>query len=376
MKKIIAIFTFVLISAALLAISVSASETSFNIDSEYSSFFEDLPEGIDGRLPSNVNGNDPVHDAESLTTWDFLLGFIGSGVVSAFKQILPMFVKLLGLILISAVVSSFRNSLEPKTSKILAFCQCAAASVVLVTMHGDTLLLVSKHLTDLMALVNLMTPITVTLYAAGGNVASAGVSASAMTVFMNFCQNILAKTVIPFCGICLSLTTVSALTPSLGLGGFINLIKRYYTRTLTFMMSILCAILAAQSAIAAGSDSISLRAAKFVAGSTIPVIGGSVSESMRTLAASITLLRRAFGVTGIVLIALLTLPVIILLLVTKAIIGISASAAELLGCDNEKRLLNGISDIYGSLTAVVTAVSLMFVFMLTLLAVSGTALMN
>ncbi len=360
---------------AVFFVFSSAAET-FNIDEEYSDFFSEVPISVENDLPEEVTGNDPVKDAESLTSWNFLLGFLGETLSKQLKNLLPTFVKLLGLILLSSVFSTFRNSLEPKTSKMLGFCQGAAVSVILVLMQSDTLTLISEHLSSLMSLVNTMTPITVLLYASGGNVAGAGVSASAMTVFMNFCQNILAKTIIPFSAICLCLTVVSSLSDGLGLGGFISLIKRYYTRTLTFMMSILCAILGMQSAIASGSDSISLRAAKFVAGSTIPVVGGSVSESMRTLAASITLLRRAFGITGIVLIALLTLPVIVLLLLTKAIMGIAASAAELMGCENEKRLLTGISDIYGCLTAVVTAVSLMFIFMLTLLAVSATALIN
>ena len=369
MKKLILLLSVMFFSVLFV---YSSSAEGFDIDEEYSEFFEKVPDG----MPDEITRTDPVSDAETLTAWDFLLGFLGDSLASQLKNLLPTLVKLMGIILLSSVLSAFRASLEPKTSKMLGFCQCAAVSVILVLMQTDTLELISKYLSDLMILVNAMTPVTVLLYASGGNVAGAGVSASAMTVFMNFCQNILAKTVVPFSAICLSLTVVSALSPGIGLSGFISLIKRYYTRTLTFMMSVLCAILAMQSTIAAGSDSVSLRAVKFVAGSTIPVVGGSVSESMRTLAASISLLRRAFGITGIILIAILTLPIILLLLLTKAILGITASAAELLGCENEKRLLTGLSDIYGALTGVVTAVSLMFVFMLTLLAVSSTALVN
>lgn len=373
MKKLI-LFLSVMLIAGVFAFPSSAE--GFNIDEEYSDFFSELPNDAESLLPDSITGTDPVTDAEALTSWDFLLGFFGQSISEQLKALIPTLVKLTGIILFSSVISVFRNSLEPKTSKILGFCQCASVAVILALMQTDMLSLVSEHLSSLMALVNTMTPVTVLLYASGGNVAGAGVSASAMTVFMNFCQNILAKTVVPFCAICLSLTVVSSLSSGLGLGGFLSLIKRCYTRALTFMMSILCAILAMQSAIAAGSDSISLRAAKFVAGSAIPVVGGSVSESMRTLAASITLLRRAFGVTGIILIAVITIPVIILLLLTKAVLGIAASVAELMSCENEKRLLNGISEIYGSLSAVVTAVSLMFVFMLTLLAVSATAITN
>ena len=108
-----------------------------------------------------------------------------------------------------------------------------------------------------------------------------------MTVFLSLCENLLGKTLLPFVGCCLCL--IAAATSGVELSGLLSLIKRWYTTALCFLMSILCAILAGQSAIAAGQDSISLRAAKFVAGSSIPVIGGSVGESRKTLAASVSL---------------------------------------------------------------------------------------
>ena len=368
--KIAVFFAFILLFCLTFTPKLSAEEPS----EEYSNFFGSLPDEIKDALPENVNGGDPEADAKKITSWDFLLSALGGGVSDGFRRIIPTFCALLGLILISSVIGTVKTSLEPKTANILGLCSSSAIAVAFVSLQIGTVRAVAEYLADLLTLVNSMTPVVVLLYASGGNVAGASVSSVAMSVFMGFCENILGKTVIPFSGICLCLITVTTVTPEVGLDRLITLIKNTYTKTVTFLMSVFCAILAAQTAIAAGSDSISLRAVKFFTGSTIPVVGGSVNESMRMLAGSIGLLKKSFGITAIIIIALLTLPVIVMLLLSRFALNLAASAADLLHCPTERKLLDGISGVYGMLIAVVTACSLMFVFLLTLFTLSATAL--
>lgn len=368
--KITLFCIFILLFCLVLGFAASAEEPS----EEYSNFFGSLPDSIKDALPENVDGSDPEADTKAITSWDFLLSALGGGISNGFRRIIPTFCAILGLVLIASVIGTFKSSLEPKTANILGLCSNSAIAVAFVFLQMGTLHAVTEYLSDLMKLVNTITPVTVVLYASGGNIAGASVSATAMSVFINFCENILAKTVIPFSGACLCLITVSSVAPDVGLDRLIRLIKNTYTKTVTFLMSLFCAILAAQSAIAAGSDSVSLRAIKFVTGSTIPIVGGSVNESMRMLAGSIGLLKKCFGITGIIIIAMLTIPVITMLLLSRFAINLSASAAELLHCPSERKLLDGISGVYGMVIAVVTACSLMFIFILTLLTLSATAI--
>ena len=278
--KISAFFIFILLFCHAFTSTVSAEEVS----EEFSDFIGSLPDGIKDSLPENVNGNDPESDAKKITSWDFLLSALGGGIADGFRRIIPTFCALLGLILISSVMGTLKTSLEPKTANVLGMCGSSVIAVVFVSLQIATVHTVAEYLTDLLTLVNSMTPAVVVLYASGGNVAGASVSASAMSVFMSFCENVLARTVVPFSGICLCLVTVTAVAPDIGLDRLIALVKNVYTKSVTLLMSLFCAILAAQSAIAAGSDSISLRAVKFVTGSAIPIVGGSVNESMKLLA--------------------------------------------------------------------------------------------
>ena len=336
----------------------------------YDEFVSSLPPGVAEKLPT---GDDVIEDADGISSWEFLLGALGAFLGDGLKNALPLLCRLLGLLLISAVAAAASSSFDGRTAELLSMISSCGVCSAVIFFQLDSLLAVSTYLSDLTTLVNGMTPVVLTLYASGGNVAGASVSTGAMTVFLALCENLLGKTLLPFVGCCLCLS--AAASSGMELSGLLSLIKKWYASALCFIMSLLCAILAGQSAIAAGQDGISLRAAKFVAGSSIPIVGGSVGESMKTLSASVSLLRKCFGVTGVVLIALLTLPTLISLLLTRAVFGICASLAELLRAEREKRLLNELSGIYGSLAAVVSACSLMFVFLLTLLSKSATALL-
>ncbi len=365
---------FLLATLILLAFFCPRASADEVFDGQYSDFFEGLPHDVSESLPDNDYGNDAAADAEILTSWHFWIEILGALVGDGLRSAVPMLCGILGLLLIAALLKTVSSSLEEKTAGLLELGSGCALATATVFLQLGILRGVVSYLSDLTLLVNGMTPVVLTLYASGGNVASAGVSAGALTLFLNVCENLLKRSILPFAGCCMCLSSAQACGAGLGFSGLISLIKKSYTTALTFLMTLFCFLLGAQNIIAAGSDSLGLRAAKFVVGSSIPVVGGSVGESMKTLSAGISMLRRAFGMTGVVLIALLTLPTLLTLLLTRTVMSVGAAAADMLGTQREKQFLNELSGLYGCLAAVVTACSLMFVFVLILLANSVTAL--
>ncbi len=365
-------FSFaVLTILSVFCMRVGADEV---FESQYADFFGSLPSDVEDNLPDSDYGGDAVSDAERLSAWQFWAELLGSLVGNGLRSVLPMLCGILGLLLVSSLLRAVSSSLDERTAGLLGLGSGCAVATAIVFLQLGILRGVVSYLSDLTLLVNGMTPIVLTLYASGGNVASAGVSAGAFTLFLNVCENLLKTSILPFAGCCLCLSAAQACGAGLGFSGLVGLIKKTYTTALTFMMALFGFLLGAQNIIAAGSDSLGLRAARFVAGSSIPVVGGSVGESMKTLSTGISMLRRAFGVTGIVLIALLTLPTLMTLLLARTVMNVGAAAADMLGLGREKHFLNELSGIYGSIAAVVSVCSLMFVFILILFANSATAL--
>ena len=59
------------------------------------------------------------------------------------------------------------------------------------------------------------------------------------------------------------------------------------------------------------------------------------------------------GVGGIVLLAYITLPTLVSLLLSRLALAVSASAAQMLGCARECKLLSELGSVYGFLTGAV-----------------------
>ncbi len=364
--------------AALLAVLIvfgfcfhASADVTDDISGDYGEFFDSAAGEFEGLLPDGADGDDPTADAEALTNWRYIFSAVGEVLGITLSKIIPMFCTLCGLLLLSAAVAAFRTAIAEKFAKILEFaCTCAIAACT-VALQYDTLAGAAEYINELGRLANMLFPLTVSLYAAGGNVAAASVSSGAYGIFLAIAENVLAKTVIPFASICTAFALSGSALTGVDLRAITGAIKKTYTTALGFIMMLFCAVTAAQSAIASGQDSLGLRAAKFFAGSAIPIVGGSVSESMRTLAASIGMLRKSIGISGIVMIFLLFLPTLTSLLLTRTACSLAAGLGAMLGCDRESALLTELASVYGYISAVLAGVSLMLIFMLTLLV--GTA---
>ncbi|MBQ8388022.1 MAG: hypothetical protein IJX46_03770 [Clostridia bacterium] len=366
---------FGLLFAALILIAFTLPcYAAEEIEIGYGEFVDELPNTLVDRLPSGDWGSDPSSDATSLVSWEHVSAEISEILGLGLGASLRILAVLMGLILISAAARSLCASFGGRSAALLELCTAGAVCAAAISLQYEILLGAADYLADLTLLMNAMLPVTVSLYAAGGNVATAGVSAGAFGIFLNLSENILATTVVPFSGICLAFALVGSMSGGLDLRSISGTFKRIYSTALSFIMMLFSAVMAAQTILASASDSISLRATKFVAGSVIPVLGGSVSESVKTLAAGIGALRKSVGICGIALIALLFLPVLVSLLLTRAVNGIAASFANMLGCDREGALLAELSSVYGYICGVLAVCSITFIFTLIMLINTGVAI--
>ena len=105
----------------------------------------------------------------------------------------------------------------------------------------------------------------------------------------------------------------------------------------------------------------------------IPVVGSTVGDSLRTLAASVSMLRSTVGTAGIVVLVLLLLPTLVSLLLSRLAFLASAGVADMLGVGTAGQLYREMSSVYGLLTAAAALSALIFVFALTVFALTSAA---
>lgn len=381
--KILLFFCTALLLLLPFSLSVSATDedgTSVGsaMPEEYHTWLESLPPDLSELLPEALfseSGSDVGEAVETMSDFSYLLKTVGELIGAEVSGCVGVLASVCGLLLLSAVLSALENAFKSTAVKqAFSFCTALVITLSILSQSYFCLEEVTRYFKNLNALTASFLPLNGILYAMGGNTATAVASSAGLSVYMTVLEELVGKTVLPFCGICMALALMGALDPALRTGGLLSTVKKNYTTALAFLMMLLLSMLAAQNTLGARSDSLAMRSIKFAAGNWIPVVGGSVAEMLRTIGAGVGYLRSAVGICGVLLVLFMLFPTLIKLFLLRITWQLSASAADLLGCDREKKLLEEFASILGYLIAAVSICSSVLLLSMILLAHCASAI--
>ncbi|MBE6589595.1 MAG: hypothetical protein E7643_05395 [Ruminococcaceae bacterium] len=337
----------------------------------YTDLTDTLPEEIRDLLPDGIfsDQSSEVEDsAMEAGSFSYLLETVLSLLGLKLGTCLRLLCSVTGILILSALCKAMGSSLRSEgVSRAFSLCTTLVLLLSLLLRGYESIANVKAYFSTLGSISATSVPLLGALYAMGGNVSTAVASSAGLTVFMSLMEGAVGQTVVPFCGICLSLSLVGALDPSLRTGTLLSTVKKNYTTVLTFLMMLLLTMLSSQTLLASRSDTLAMKSAKFAMSNVIPVLGGSASELLKTVGVGISYLRGTVGVSAVLLLLFLLLPTLIELLLLRLSWQIGASLADLLGCDREKRLLDEFASLHGYLIAAVCICSSILFISFTLL---------
>lgn len=125
--------------------------------------------------------------------------------------------------------------------------------------------------------------------------------------------------------------------------GVTAFLKKTVQIVLGFCATVFTGLLSVKGALAASGDSVAVRGVKMLVGSAVPIVGSALGDAYTSVLGSIGLIKNTVGVFGILIIALVTIPAILDLLLWYIGVSFCAAAAGALGQPQIKRLLDGMA---------------------------------
>ena len=385
MKKVAIRCAFFALFLFALALPVCGEEIEISTQSDrvlplWETLMHTLPSEVAALLPSGFFSNDLTAIEQGVA-----VGVSAEGVLSALgtltgvslRTALQLLARLCGILLIGAVFKSLGKSTDGGLGRALSLCGTLCMLILIFALQRDHFSRIAAFLDALRTLSAAVLPLMGVLYAMGGNIGAAMANHSVMSLFLAVLQQGVASSVLPVATVSLALSLPDAVSGQARLAPLCALIKRTYTLGLSLLMVLLCGVLGIQNTLAKGSDTLALRTVRFAAGSFLPVIGGSVSEALRTVAGSVQYLRSLLGSGVILLFVWLFLPIFLTVILTRIVFLLGGAVAKLLGCGGEERLLSELAAVYGYFLAVIASLAVTTLFSMTLLArcaVAGGAL--
>ena len=366
MRLAVALFTGLLL-CLMLSVHVLAEDTVETVPPSFSEMGDTLPDEFLDSLPDGLfseNMDEVIGAAEEMTGFSYLVQVVLDAVGLRLDDILPLLLTLIALILIAAVLRTVRESLRGRGGELFGFCLRLLMFAAIVSQAVGMVETVQAYFASLRTLTLGMMPVMGGLYALGGNVGQAAVSEEILIVFLGICQYVGTTVTPPFCGACMSFALLDAFDGRVKLAPLSALIKKWFAWLLGFIMFLLGVALSTQSALASRTDSLGMKGVKYAVGNMVPVVGGAVSGTLGTVAETVSALRGITGVSGVILLVILLIPTLVQLLLYRWCFSLASTAAGMLGCDGEARLMGEIGSLYGYLIAAVSVCAVVFVLAL------------
>ncbi|MFB5191140.1 stage III sporulation protein AE [Alicyclobacillus fastidiosus] len=272
------------------------------------------------------------------------------------------------LSVIAAILESMQGAFERQTVSQVAYMVVFFVLMMLAVHSFMETMGAARHAIQTMNDFMIATiPLTITLLAASGAIASAAFFQPMLLFAVHFITNIIFVVVFPLIFFSAVLDLTSTLSVRYQLTRLASLLRAVGIGILGFALSVFIGVTTVQGLGKGVVDGVVLRTLKFGVSTFVPVIGKAISDSAETVLSASLLVKNAVGVAGLVLLALIAIFPALKILAVSLIYGGSAALMQPLGDTPMVACLSTLGKTLVLVFACVAAVGLMFFFAICIL---------
>lgn len=272
-----------------------------------------------------------------------------------------------GIIFVTAAITSFGANSRFDTAVYAAVLSICAVTATSVWQSMSAAVNAVKGCSTFMLG---FVPIFSTTVALSGKTVTASSMSALLLIATETVSFVSSFAVLPLMGGYLALSISSGVSPLLNGSGIVESVKKISVWILSLLGTLFIGILGIQTAVNSAADSVSLRAAKFIIGTSVPVAGGVLSEAISTISTSMGLLKSSVGIYGVVALVVMLLPIVIELILWRCVLFVNISFGELFSLSKTAGVLRAIDSMLSILLGIILMVGGMFIIALSVVVMS------
>ncbi|MDR2560040.1 MAG: stage III sporulation protein AE [Oscillospiraceae bacterium] len=301
-------------------------------------------------------------------TWDILMHEL--------TRPLRMLAALTGVILLCAVVETLRDGADSgktgntgRASDAFGIVGVLAGAGLMIMYISDIIIRAAAALHSGGIFLLTFVPVFAGIMAISGQLTTASVfSVSVITAGQVFTY-ITSMVLTPLASCILGVSAAGAVTPGLKIEALAQTVQKAVIWTLGLLVAVFTGLLSLQSFVSTSADSVALRAAKFTVSSSVPFVGGAVSDALSAVRGSVNVLRNSTGTFGIIAGIAIIAPALISVFVHKLALSLAAAISAVFGLTQLSSLLKSGESVMSIIFA------LLFCFVLIVVISVGLMLM-
>lgn len=259
------------------------------------------------------------------------------------------------------------------TQEVVHLVCYAAVLVTIVSLVVGVVKDVRSTVDHLVSLMGYVTPPLMTLTTALGGKTSTAVLSPQLALFSTLLARIISAVAIPLFIVATVLSVVGNLSDNVRLGKLNSAVRYLLGCVLGVSFSLYTTYLTVTGVAGGMADTMSLRAARYVVGNYVPILGGYISQGFDLVSTSLLLIKNALGAFAmIVTVGVVLRPLIKVMLLTVGL-KLVAGLIEPVGDKRLASMIGGVAESLRSLTAATAGVG--FAFLVTMLMVMTSTTM-
>lgn len=366
MKRILTLFVCLIITVIFLSPVTFADELneSYNEilkNSNADEFFNELPDetqelldglGIDFTEFNSINN---LTFKKALDTFLEILGNKKSGAMQ------------FGIVIItfSLISAAFSGLFETRLNKSFTTFEYISVCMILGSVFYlilDFINLLDKSVSLFSSIITVFVPIFCGILIALGRTASATTVSLGLFTMAQIITQIISVLVIPLIKLSFSFGLCSAVSSEINVKKTVDLFRKTASYILTFCLSVFLFVFGSQSVISVASDNAVSKTAKFIVGSTVPIVGATVSESLTIVKSCFNILKSSFAVYGIFSIILIFAPIILQTIIWKLTILVTETVVEITDNKSVLVLTENINKTLSFFLVIIISLIILFIF--------------
>ena len=336
--------------------NIGADRLQNSLDEQTQDFFGE--NGIDAKNPDWVNQ----------ITGSGVLSHIWDIVTGGAKTPIKVGVFIASMIFLTASLTAFGVSPRFETALYVAVLSIGVIVAVDIWQCVEAAVGAVKGCSSFMLS---FVPIFASVLALSGHTVTAPAMSTLLLGASETVAFLASFLVLPLMGGYLALSIASGVSPLFKNVGIVETVKKFSMWTMSLLGTLFVGILGIQTVVNSAADSITMRTTKFILGTSIPVVGSALSESVSIISASMGLLRSSIGIYGVVALIFMLLPIIVELLLWRCMLMLNISLGELFSLPKVTGILRAVDSMLSVLLGVILLVGGMFIISLTVVITAG-----
>ena len=272
------------------------------------------------------------------------------------------------IIVIHSILKSISESLGNKgVSQIAYYIQYIMIVALIMKSFAEVINMVKQAIQNLVAFINLLIPILITLMITTGSITSAGMLQSTIILMVTVIGNFITNVIIPIVLVSTALGIISQISDKVQIDKLSKFMKSSTVWVLGIIMTLFVGVTSLEGNLSSSVDGVTAKTTKAAVSNFIPVVGKILGDAVDTVMGCSIILKNALGVVGVIVIIGICITPILKLTILMIMYYLASALCQPIADNKIIQLLAHMGDTFKMLLAVLCSVSVMLIIGVTLI---------